>query len=64
MDDSINNRNNKTTRFNVARDNNINGIICKKPGHVAENCYHSTKAQEFFPIYIEKCHLVLNEIVS
>ena len=25
MDDSINNRNNTTTRFNVARDNNING---------------------------------------
>ena len=32
MDDSINNRNNKTTRFNVARDNNINCIICKKIG--------------------------------
>ena len=29
MDDSINNRNNKTTRFNVARDNNINCIIYK-----------------------------------
>ena len=37
-DNSINNRNNKTTRFNVARDNNMNCIICKKPGHVAENC--------------------------
>ena len=46
MDDSINNRNNKTTRFNVAGDNNINCIICKKPGHVAENCYLLTKAQE------------------
>ena len=34
MDDCINNRNNKTTRFNVARDYNINCIICKKkPGH-------------------------------
>ena len=32
MDDSINNRNYKTTRFNVARDNNINCIICKKTG--------------------------------
>ena len=29
MDDSINNRNNKTTRFNVTRDNNINCIIYK-----------------------------------
>ena len=29
MDDSINNRNNKTTRFNVARDNNLNCIIYK-----------------------------------
>ena len=47
MDNSINNRNNKTTRFNVARDNNMNCITCKKPGHVAENCYHLTKAQEF-----------------
>ena len=46
MDDSINNRNNKTTRFNVARDYNINCIICKKPGHVGENCYYLTKAQE------------------
>ena len=46
MNDSINNRNNKRTRFNVARDNNIHCIICKKPGHFAENCYHLTKAQE------------------
>ena len=45
VDDSIN-RNNKTTRFNVARDNNINCIICKKPGQVAENCYLLTKAQQ------------------
>ena len=29
IDDSINNRNNKTTRFNVARDNNLNCIIYK-----------------------------------
>ena len=29
MDDSINNRNNRTTRFNVARDNNTNCIIYK-----------------------------------
>ena len=29
-----------------ARDKNINCIICKKSGHVAENCYHLTKAQE------------------
>ena len=43
---TINNRNNKTTRFNAARDNNINCIICKKPGHVVENCYHLTKAQK------------------
>ena len=46
MYDSINNRNNKTIRFNVARDNNINRIICKKPGHVADNFYNLTKAQE------------------
>ena len=46
VDDSINNRNNKTARFNVARHNNINCIMCKKPGHVDENCYHLTKAQE------------------
>ena len=46
MDDSINDRNNKTTRFNFARDNIINCIICKKPGHVAENFYYLIKAQE------------------
>ena len=44
--DSTNDRNSKTTRFNVAQDNNINCIICKKPGHVAENYYHLTKGQE------------------
>ena len=43
MDNSINN---KTTQFNVVRDKNINCIMCEKPGHVAENCYHLTKAQE------------------
>ena len=46
MDDSINNRNDKTTWFNAARENNINCIICKKRGHVAENCYYLSKAQE------------------
>ena len=46
MDGPINNRNNKTTRFNVARDSNINYIIYRKPRHVAENSYHLTKAQE------------------
>ena len=46
MDDPINNKKNKRTRFNVARDNNVNCIICKKPGHVAESCYYLTKAQE------------------
>ena len=46
MDDSINNKNNRTTWINVARDNNKNCIICKKPGHVAENCYHLTIGQE------------------
>ena len=40
MDDSINNRNSKTTRFNVAPGNKMNClIICEKPGHVAKNCY-------------------------
>ena len=46
MDASTNNRNNKRSRFNVARDNNINCIIFKKPGHVGEICYHSSKAQK------------------
>ena len=46
MDDSINNKNNRATPSNVALDDNINCIISKKPDHVAENCYHLTKAQE------------------
>ena len=46
MDDSTNDRNDETTWFNIARDNNINVIICKKPGHVAKNCCHLTKAKE------------------
>ena len=57
MDDSINNRNNKTTRFNGARDNNINCIICKKKlGHIVENCYHLSKAEE---VVSEKKLLIL-----
>ena len=39
-------RNNKTSRFNVARDNKINFFICKKPDHAPENFYHLVKAQE------------------
>ena len=46
MDDSINNRNNKSTWFNVGRGKNMNCIICKKPGHVDEYCYHLPKAEE------------------
>ena len=46
IDDSVNNRNDKTTQFNVARDKKINCILCKKLGQVAKNCYHLTKAHE------------------
>ena len=46
MVDSIKNRNNITNRFNVARDNKKNCIICEKLGHVDENCNYLNKAQE------------------
>ena len=41
----INNRDNKTSRFNIPGGKKINCLICDKPGHVAKNCYHLTKAQ-------------------
>ena len=33
-------------RSGVAAARYTNCVICKKPGHVAENCYHLTKTQE------------------
>ena len=43
-DESTNNKNNKTTRFNVALDNKTICLICKKPGHTTEKCFHLSKA--------------------
>ena len=41
-----NNKNNKTTRFNVALQNKTICSICKKPHHTTEKCFHSSKAQD------------------
>ena len=43
---STNNKNNKTTRFNVALDNKTICLICGKPGHTTEKCFHFSKAQD------------------
>ena len=45
-EESTNNKNNKTTRFNVALENKIICLICKKPGHTTEKCFHLSNAQE------------------
>ena len=45
-DEQTNNKNNKVTRFNVARDDKFVCLICKKPGQSTEKCFHLTKAQE------------------
>ena len=36
---STNNKNNKTTRFNVALENKTIWFICRKPGHTTENVF-------------------------
>ena len=43
-DKSTNNKNNKVSRFNVARENKFNCFICKNPGHATEKCFHLSKA--------------------
>ena len=45
-DESTNNKNNKTTRFNVELDNKTICLICKQPGHTTEKCFYLSKAQE------------------
>ena len=44
--EQTNNKNNEVTRFNVAREDKFICLICKKPGHATEKCYHLSKAQE------------------
>ena len=41
-----NNKNNKTTRLNVALENKTICLICKKLGHTTEKCFHLGKAQD------------------
>ena len=45
-DEQTNNKNNKVTRFNVERKDKFICLICKKPGHTTEKCFHLSKAQE------------------
>ena len=45
-DEQTNNENNKVTRFNVEREDKFICLICKKPGHATEKCFHFSKAQE------------------
>ena len=45
-DRQINNKNNKVTLFNVAREDRIVCLNCKKPGHATHKCFHLSKAQE------------------
>ena len=46
IEESTNNNNNKTTRFNVALEDRIIRLICKKPSHTTEKCFYLSKAQE------------------
>ena len=48
-DEPIINKNSKVTRFNVAREDKIVCLICKKPGHATEKCFHLSRAQEAVP---------------
>ena len=45
-EESTNNKNNKTARFNVALEDKTICLICKKLGHTTEKCFHSSKAQD------------------
>ena len=45
-EEQTNNKNNKVTRFNVAREDEFICLICEKPGHATEKCFHLGKAQE------------------
>ena len=42
----IDNKNSKVTRFNVARQDKSVCLICEKPDHAIEKCFHLSKAQE------------------
>ena len=39
-DEPTDNKNSKVTRFNVVHEDEIFCIICKKPGHTTEKCFH------------------------
>ena len=43
---STNDKNNETTRLNVALEEKIICLICKKPGHTNEKCFHLSNTQE------------------
>ena len=45
-DEETYNKNNKVTWFNVAREDKFVCLICKKPGHTTEKCFHLSKAQD------------------
>ena len=45
-DEPTNNKNNKVTRFNVAREDKFVCLICKMQGHASEKCFHLSKAQD------------------
>ena len=44
-EESTNNKNNRTTRFNVALENKTICLICSKPSLKTEKCFHLSKAQ-------------------
>ena len=41
--ESTNNKNNKTTLYNVALESKTICLICKQPGHATEKCFHLSK---------------------
>ena len=45
-EEQTNNKNNKVTRFDLAREDKFVCLICKKPGHTTEKCFHLSKAQD------------------
>ena len=48
-EEPINDKNNKTTRVNVAREDKFVCLIRKKPGPATENSFHLSKVQEAVP---------------
>ena len=54
--EATNNKNNKVTRFNVAREDVTVCLICKKPGHAIEKCFHLRLNVSPIPVQIVESH--------